>query len=345
MERLASELLRALRGKRSQLALSRRLGYSSNVCYSWETGRAFPTAARFFEVVARTVGPPELALAAFYGREKEWLRHADLTTSEGVTGLLTDLRGRRRISDIAQQVGRGRFTISRWFQGTAEPRLPELLLLLDRLTLRVLDFVACFVDPTSLPSTAQSWKTLEAARRVAYDAPWSHAVLRTLELETYQRLKQHQPGWIADRVGLSLEQERDGLYHLERAGQIRMKAGLWRVLPLPSVDTGSRPEDAKRLREYWAQEAVERLKSGVEGIFSYNLVSVSSEDLAKIAAIHRSYFREIREVVSRSTPEECVALVTMSLVELGGKMPVDAPTRTSVPEPQPRAVKRRQSLV
>ena len=35
-EQIARELLVALRGKRSQTAWSRRLGYKSNVAYAWE---------------------------------------------------------------------------------------------------------------------------------------------------------------------------------------------------------------------------------------------------------------------------------------------------------------------
>ena len=50
---VARELMRSLRGARSQVALSRRLGYRTNAAYSWEAGRDFPTAARFFEVAAR----------------------------------------------------------------------------------------------------------------------------------------------------------------------------------------------------------------------------------------------------------------------------------------------------
>ena len=52
---LAGQLIRALRGKRSQVALSRRLQYDSNVLYTWESGRRAPTAAVFFDL-ARRVG-------------------------------------------------------------------------------------------------------------------------------------------------------------------------------------------------------------------------------------------------------------------------------------------------
>ena len=37
IERVARQLLIALRGKRSQVQWSRRLGYKSNVAYAWES--------------------------------------------------------------------------------------------------------------------------------------------------------------------------------------------------------------------------------------------------------------------------------------------------------------------
>jgi transcriptional regulator with XRE-family HTH domain len=43
-EQIAAELLRALRGKRSQRAFARRLGYRGNPITDWENGRRFPDA-------------------------------------------------------------------------------------------------------------------------------------------------------------------------------------------------------------------------------------------------------------------------------------------------------------
>ena len=62
-EALASELLRALRGERSQSAFARRLGYKSNIVYSWEAGRAFPTASRALRAAQRTGVDVRAALA------------------------------------------------------------------------------------------------------------------------------------------------------------------------------------------------------------------------------------------------------------------------------------------
>ena len=52
--RLARELVRAIRGKRSQTALSRRLKYKTNMVYLWEAGRAWPSASKFLNAAERT---------------------------------------------------------------------------------------------------------------------------------------------------------------------------------------------------------------------------------------------------------------------------------------------------
>lgn len=50
---LAIELLRALRGRRSQTAFSKRLGYKSNIAQRWESGHSLPTAASFLTCCMR----------------------------------------------------------------------------------------------------------------------------------------------------------------------------------------------------------------------------------------------------------------------------------------------------
>src|SRR5262245_31263657 len=52
-EVLAAELIKSLRGKRSQTAFSRHLGYRCNVLYTWESGRRWPTAATFLKVASK----------------------------------------------------------------------------------------------------------------------------------------------------------------------------------------------------------------------------------------------------------------------------------------------------
>ena len=138
--------------------------------------------------------------------------------------LLDDLRGEATVVALAAGVGRTRFAVARWLRGKAQPRLPDFLRLIEATSLRALDFIACLVDPSALPSVAEPYRNLEATRRAAYDAPWSQAFLRGLELADYRALPTHQPGWLAARLQLSRHEEDSCLALLQQAGQIALDA-------------------------------------------------------------------------------------------------------------------------
>jgi transcriptional regulator with XRE-family HTH domain len=315
--KLASELLKSLRGKRSQSGFSRRLGYSSNVQYLWESGRAFPRASRFFQI-AQSIGlEPDAAVGRLYASRPAWLDAGGLTTPAGIAALLADLKGNRSTLEVARTSEQSRFAVARWLKAEAEPRLPDFLRLIDALTLRLLDFLEGIVDPSKLASVAPVWQRLQAARRTAYEVPWSHAVLRALELEEYAQLAVHVPGWIAARVGITREEEERGLQLLRASGQIRRRRGRFEVVETTAVDTRRDSAGARQLREFWAREAVRRLEADPDLPFAYNLFSVSHADLERIRSLQRSYFRELRAIVATSRPAQAVALVTMALVELG----------------------------
>jgi hypothetical protein len=316
-EYLASELLRQLRGRRSQLAWSKRLGSRSNVAGAWEHGRAWPTAAIFFRAVERSGRPVPSVLKSFYGGAPKWLARHEPSSPKGVAALLEDLRGKMPLVDVARAPGRSRFSVARWFSGESEPRLPDFLRLIEATSLRMLDFVACIVDPETLASAAHGWRDLQAARRSARELPWSHAVLRVIETEGYQALRRHVPGYVAERLGISLDEERRSIELLEETGQIVRGRERYRVGRVLTVDTRDSRDQVRATRAWWANLAVERMRAGADGAFSYNLFSVSRADYQRIEALHRAHFLEIRSIVAASTPVECVGLVSMALLPFG----------------------------
>lgn len=316
-ERLAAELLRALRGKRSQAAFARRLKYKSNIIYSWESGRAFPTAARALWAAERTGLDVRAAVLSFLRQEPPWFELYGPSDPRGVAALLNDLRGRTPLGDLARAADRSRFAVARWLKGTAEPRLPDFLRLVETSTLRVLDLVALLVDPSEVPSISERWRQLEAARRSAFEQPWTQAIMRCLELQSYRRFEKHPEGWIAAQLGIDAGAEREALTLLVASGQVLYRNGKYVPSGAPhTVDTRREPEVAQRLRVFWAQVATGRLTSGGEGLFAYNVFSVSNEDLERIRELHKAYYQEVRAIVARSEPVDRVALLNLQLVPL-----------------------------
>lgn len=316
-ERLSAELLRSLRGGRSQAAFARRLKYKSNIIYSWEAARAFPTAAKTLWAAERAGVDIRAAVGAFLREQPPWLDDHPMHTREGVTAFLNAVRGQTPIVDLARRCERSRFAVARWLKGTAEPRLPDFLRLLEASSLRMLDFVALLQDPVLLPSVSERWQQLEAARRSAYEQPWTQAVMRCLELEAYAAFHQHPDGWIAKQLGIDQAKEQEALSLLVASGQVQQLDGKYHPLAEPTtVDTRRAPEVARRLRVFWSQVAKERLVAGSEGLFAYNVFSVSEADLEQIRALHKAYFQEVRAIIAKSSPVERVALLNMQLLSL-----------------------------
>jgi transcriptional regulator with XRE-family HTH domain len=318
-ESVASELIRALRAKRSQPALSRRLGYRSNVVYLWEAGRAFPTAAKAMAVAQRVGVEPSDAIRRFYRKPGQWLGEQDFTTRQGITALLQDLRGRSSVAELARNMRRDRYAISRWLSGATEPRLPEFLHLVDVCTLRLPDLLACFVDPLALPAIRRQWRALQASRATVNDAPWSHAVLRALELSDYRALTRHEPGWIARRIGITPEEEQRCLTLLSRSDQIRLTKQRWVPRGVATVDTRHEPGAARKLARWCAGRATDCLDDGKPGNFAFNVFSVSEGDLERLRALQRDYFAQLRTIVQHSQPAERIVVANMHLFALDGE--------------------------
>ncbi len=319
-ERIAADLMRAVRGARSQEAFARRVGCRANAIYTWEAARNFPTASRAMRAAERAGIDVRASLLMFYARQPEWLAATKrVTSARSIAKLLDDQRGTTSIVALAQATNRSRFAVARWLKGDAEPRLPDFLRLIEASSLRVLDFIACLVDPETMPSIQKAYRDLEATRRAAYDAPFSHAFLRALELDAYRALPEHQPGWLARVLDLPREQEDTGLLLLLRSGQIVWDGKRYSPARVMTVDTRRDREAAQRLRLFWSRTAVERIERAREGSVAssaYNLFGVSHADLARIRDLQRAYFHEMRAIVAQSHPVEAVALASFQLVQL-----------------------------
>ena len=319
-EAAAAQVIRALRGRFAQSALSRRLGYRSNVFHDWETGRAFPTAARVM-ALARHVGrEPNEAVARFLGESPSWLATTDLATPPGVAALLRQVRGTIRVSALARSTERDRFAVARWLKGASEPRLPDFLRMIDAASQRLADFLAEFVDPTEVAEVADTWRAVDEARSLVRDAPWAHAVLRALELRQYRALTEHEPGWIATQLGISLDQEEECLKRLALSRQIRRRRRRWEPCRVVAVDARRDREASRRLACWGAELGAERIASGSTG-YAFNLIAVSEADLQRLRNLQHEYFAQIRSIVAASEPAERVAIVNLHLLVIAGDEP------------------------
>jgi transcriptional regulator with XRE-family HTH domain len=326
-EALACEVMRALRGRRSQVAFSRRLGYRTNVAYPWESGRRFPTASEMLRAAARVRIDVRAAMTAFFhGRLPDALEGLQPTRPRFVAALLRELRGPGPMEALAQRTGLSRSSISRLLSGDTEPRLPAFFRLVDATSRRLLDLLAGLVDLASLPSARAEWERQEALRRLSHASWLTEAVPRFLELEQYAALPRHEPGWIAARLGIALDDEERTLADLAAAGVTRWDGRRWQLDRQRSIDTTRYGREAARaLVVHWAEEGHARLRDDRGGRFAYLVFSTDEATLTAIDELRLRFFREVRALVAASPRNERVAVFNLQLYPIdGGPVPAAA---------------------
>jgi transcriptional regulator with XRE-family HTH domain len=302
----------------SQERLSRRLGFGSNVLYLWERQRRLPAAGVFFRMAELRRRPVREQLARFFGPSTA--AAAAVRAGEPlVPALLRWMRGEQTNVELAALSGFDRSTLARWLGGKTEPRLPDFLELLDRSTLRLLEFVALFADPATLEVTRDAHAVACGRQALAYELPWSNAVLHALELSAYRRLSRHRPQVLAEHLGLTAAHVEATLQRLAQARVIEKHGELWREVRVLSIETTGDFERNRALKSHWASIAsdrLSRLQPGDDNLFSYNVFPISRADFQALRELHVDYYQRVRQLVARASGADHVVVMNAQLFTL-----------------------------
>jgi transcriptional regulator with XRE-family HTH domain len=306
VEQTARELLRAIRGRMSQVAFSRLLGYASNIAADWESGRRSPTIEETLRAAARRRIDVPAAFATFHARSAPALDPARMSA------WLVAVRGSASNREIADRTGWSEHRIGRWMRGASRPRLPQFLALVDALTHRCSDLVAALVPIAEVPSLAAVHGARARMRRLAFELPWTPAILTQVGV-----LQPHaDPGpLVARSLGVDPDTVTLVLRLLEEAGVVAVLPEGMRVVSPLTVDTQASDDDLRALREHWSDVARNRLRAPLPtDRFAYNVFNVSLSDLERIHALQAATFHEIRAIVAASHPRETSALLLTHLL-------------------------------
>lgn len=316
---LTRELFAELRGKTPQPKFSKALGYASNVATSWENGRRTPEVTALLRAALVAGIDLRPRLREFFREGPPELARCRLGSPRTTQLLVRHLVAGHTKRELAARIGVNRSSIGRWCNGSTDPKVPEFLRLVAVCTQRLLDFVGVFCSPSKLDSTRAAHRALVAQRRVAYDMPFSHAVLRALELDGYRAAKAHSSAWLGERLGLTETEVDRQIAVLEEAGQVRFEAGRWVPAELLTVDTREDPERDRALKIHWAETALQRMKDGSfasDGLFSYNLFAISNEQYEAIRQLHLEYYHRVRALVDAARGADRVVVMNLQLVPL-----------------------------
>jgi transcriptional regulator with XRE-family HTH domain len=318
---LSASLIAHVRGTMSQEHLSRRLGFASNVLYLWERQRRLPNVGTFLRMADVRRWPYRDGLRDFAGPGAVPREGTRRVTGEPIDlpALLRSFAGDHTLLELARVTGFDRATLARWLAGKTEPRLPDFLEYLEKSTLRLLDFVALFVHPGELEVTRTAYEEHRKRQRLAYEQPWSNAVLHALELSRYRAQPRHRPSVLAERLGLSVDEVEAHLERLHDARLIEKREGRWCPARVLSVDTRSDFEANRALKRHWARvsaERLERYQPEHQSLFSYNVFALAQADLVRLRELHLEYYQRVRTLVANASGADHVVVMNVQLCAL-----------------------------
>jgi transcriptional regulator with XRE-family HTH domain len=250
VQAVAQQLLRALRGSRSQVALARRLGYRANPITDWENGRSFPHMSELFRVARVARINVALAFSRFAPNVPLERKGTGFALGRWMRATL----GTSSVSDIARRIPCSRSSLSRWVCGIAEPRVPDFLRFMDCTTGRLPDLVAELVPIETVPALLDQYQRAASAKRVAFDHPWTEALLRVLESGPYAELE-HSDELLARCLGVGVDVVRSCLAALRSADLIRWNDERFVVERELTVDTRGGQAALRALKAHWARAA------------------------------------------------------------------------------------------
>jgi hypothetical protein len=122
--------------------------------------------------------------------------------------------------------------------------------------------------------------------------------------------------WLAGRLGVTLATIQENLAVLLATSQVSRQRRRYVPVQVLAVSTGHAPELARQLKAEWVRTALGRLEQGAPGHFGYSLFAVSRADLGVLRDLHVEYVRAMQQVISRSSPSDCVGLFCAQLLDL-----------------------------
>ena len=303
---VAQEIVKAVRGKRSQAFVNKRLGLSFNQVAKWETGRKRILWTDFIaicQICHCDLTKPLSEVLKFNGDISDF------------GSLVHRLVGNARMSEVSMHCGSSRFTIGRWYGGKICPDLCAILSLIDSFQSLLSEFVAALVPIEKVPCLLQEYRRREKQKRLIYTYPEIGGVLRALELKKYIAMPKHETGFIAAQLGLSKKREKFLLRKMEDVGLIEYEEKKYRV-KTKRLDLKGDFEGVQRVKSFWSKKGLKVLETFPANVpqddkaFAFRLFSISATAKKQLFTKLHEFYDSVKLIITKDdeVPESILVL-------------------------------------
>jgi|GEM_PF-3467194 len=252
---LIKELLKRLRGERSQEVLNRKFGFTFNQIYRWESGVTKMSWNEFTQFCHYLDIPLEkITTSLITGLPEE----APISSPN----LIRQLLGNMGIEKFATRYKLSRKAVSKWLSGDSTPNLEQVLFLFHNHAGQLVKWLDKLVGSEHLPSMKQTILRLRIREAVTYKYPEVSLILNYLQTKPFLTQTHYRPGALAKKFGLTVEQEEEIMQGLLQSGTIVPHKESFRVGRYDVFRINATPEQMALRYTRYLQLFQEALKRG-----------------------------------------------------------------------------------
>lgn len=307
--KIQKELIRTLRGKRSQAQVNLKMNFSTNQMYRWESGQANISWIDFCNLCEVLKKPIHDACEEGFA-----FRASPLD----VTKLVQHLIGPRTQKELQSTLGISRSKISRWQNKKVSLSLIQVLQLADGGPCSLHSFFKVLIGNNLTPTLRHLTELEEKEKEIHFIFPWTGAFLLCLLLPSYKALKKHKEGFIAKKIGITLEQERLTLKKLLEVHAVYETQGLYKAR-LNTITTSGSLEGRVALRKFWTEKSLALLPSAVKKkttVWPYLVFNTDPKTYEKIQKLLVNFFAEISKLSLEGEDSEGIYIFNAQLLSV-----------------------------
>lgn len=308
---LARELLRSVRGRRSQDQINRRLGFNFNRVSRWETGRAEISWPDFVHICKSCRVSVSDAMHKTYSTAVE---------AEDSAAVIRFFKGSLKISAFATHLGVSRFTVHRWLSGETLPTLSQMLMIVHQMTATLTLFVDKLLPGSSPPALLHLTRHEQSLREVIFSHPYVLAALACFELDEFKRMQTWSRGILVQKLRISQHEEDQLIERLTKIKQLRRRGEMLEVADM-RIDIRNDFAGKNQLRQYWTRKALDMLlairettKVSQFGFFTY---AASEEARENIREAYLKFYQEVTSILDAdSGPKTVIQTANFQILDL-----------------------------
>lgn len=292
---LSQEILKYLRGAKSQQKLSQGLGFSFNQVGKWESGATVINWLDFLHLCQRLNIPIEKHI-------NEMFFWSSPSRPEFIVALIKQHFGFSNTAEMARKISRSRSVVSRWLSNSTSPDFPDILRLLDYHPFVLSTWLSRFIELENLACFRERFNHENSFLKSLQTNPYVTIVHAALQLSSYQRLHEHSDAWIAEKTKLPEKVIAQIITQLHHGRLISLRKGLYH--PLLANFTFVRVPAFRKLIHVMNEETVKRFsqkKDSPSGssLSSCRIFAVSDKAAAELNTLLVTFHHEVGELLKR----------------------------------------------